>query len=86
MEERSKRTETDLESSPPPATDGLGPLDRDRALSLADEGGMSASGVESQELQADDERRAARMLAIFTLAVVALWSLQQAFRRRRRDR
>lgn len=33
----------------PPATGGLSPLDRDRAGSLADEGGASAASVETQD-------------------------------------
>jgi hypothetical protein len=32
----------------PPATEGLSPLDRDRATSLADEGGAAAASVEAQ--------------------------------------
>jgi hypothetical protein len=32
-----------------PKTEGLSPLDRDRAASLADEGGTSAAAVETQE-------------------------------------
>ena len=32
----------------PPRTEGLTPLDRDRASSIADEGGTSAATVESQ--------------------------------------
>lgn len=33
----------------PPKTDGLNELDQDRSASLADEGGVSAATVESQE-------------------------------------
>jgi hypothetical protein len=32
----------------PPGTDGLTPLDRDRAASIADEGGASAAAVEAE--------------------------------------
>ena len=32
----------------PPSTEGLSPLDRDRATSLADEGGTAAASVEAQ--------------------------------------
>ena len=32
----------------PPRTEGLTPLDRDRASSIADEGGKSAAAVEAQ--------------------------------------
>jgi hypothetical protein len=39
-----------------PATEGLGSLDRDRAGSLADEGGVSAAAVESQEPRSRGER------------------------------
>ena len=46
----------------PPRTEGLTPLDRDRASSIADEGGASAATVETQRLpspepnaEADDE-------------------------------
>jgi len=34
----------------PPRTEGLTPLDRDRASSIADEGGKSAATVEAQRL------------------------------------
>lgn len=33
----------------PPRTEGLTPLDRDRAASIADEGGASAAAVEAQK-------------------------------------
>jgi hypothetical protein len=49
MREPTSLSATDVIASPPPATEGLGPLDQDRALSLADEGGVSAAGLESQE-------------------------------------
>jgi hypothetical protein len=40
----------------PAATDaGLGRLDRDRASSLADEGGAAGAAVESQEIKIEDE-------------------------------
>ena len=35
--------------APPPATQGLTPLDKDRASSVADEGGTSAAFLETQE-------------------------------------
>lgn len=42
---------------PPPATEGLGVLDRDRAGSVADEGGASAATVEAEESPAGFEAR-----------------------------
>jgi hypothetical protein len=83
MREPTRRSATDVPLVPPPATDGLGPFDQDRALSLADEGGVSAAGLESQET-ADDwyPGQASRALAICALAVVAIWGLQRAFRSR----
>jgi hypothetical protein len=39
-----------------PGTEGLGALDRDRAGSVADEGGVSAAAVESQEPAGTGER------------------------------
>jgi hypothetical protein len=41
---------------PPPATEGLTPLDQDRAGSVADEGGSSAATVEAQESTAEGAR------------------------------
>jgi hypothetical protein len=81
MREPTTPSATDAPVSPPPATDGLGRLDQDRALSLADEGGVSAAGLERQEA-ADDwsPGQAARALAICALAVVAIWSLRRVFR------
>lgn len=38
--------------TPPPATEGLTPLDQDRASSVADEGGTSAAILEAQEAPA----------------------------------
>jgi hypothetical protein len=78
-------TSRDAEHSPPPVTEGLGRLDQERALSLADEGGTSAAGIESQESLADwDLGRAGRGLLILALAALSLWSLQRAFGRRPR--
>lgn len=42
---------------PAPATDGLSALDRDRAGSLADEGGTSAAALETHEGPAEVEDR-----------------------------
>lgn len=39
-----------------PATEGLGSLDRERAGSLADEGGVSAAAIESQEGRSREDR------------------------------
>jgi hypothetical protein len=81
MREPTSRITADVESPPPPATDGLGRLDQDRALSLADEGGVSAAGLESQERVDDWYRgKAGRALSILALAALALWSIQRAFR------
>lgn len=44
-------------SMPPPATEGLGVLDQDRAGSVADEGGVSAATVEAEESPAGFEPR-----------------------------
>ena len=41
---------------PLPATEGLTPLDQDRAGSVADEGGSSAATVEAQESPAEGAR------------------------------
>ena len=81
MREPTSRSTTDVESPPPPATDGLGRLDQDRALSLADEGGVSAAALEIQEPAADGYRgKTGVALAICALAALALWSIQRAFR------
>jgi hypothetical protein len=70
-----------VDASAPPATDGLGRFDQDRALSLADEGGVSAAGLESQELADDWYRgKAGKAVAICALAALALWGIQRAFR------
>lgn len=49
---------------PAPAASGLNGLDRDRAASLADEGGASAANVESQDraAQARTEAKAGKPL------------------------
>mgnify|MGYP007080190218 CR=1 FL=1 len=41
-------------------TEGLGPLDQDRAASVADEGGVSAATVEEQPDQAPISTKASR--------------------------
>jgi hypothetical protein len=80
LESMTIPTSRDADLEPPPVTEGLGRLDQDRALSLADEGGMSAAGVESQELPgAPSFGAAGRGLLILGLAALALWSLQRAF-------
>jgi len=56
---------TPRESAPPaPATSGLSEFDRERAASLADEGGASAASVESQDkaAQARSEAKAGKPL------------------------
>jgi len=45
-------------TEPPPATEGLTPLDQDRAVSVADEGGAAAAVLESQEPAESHERPA----------------------------
>ena len=76
-------TSRDKGHEPPPITEGLGRLDQDRALSLADEGGMSAAAVESQEFPDDWGFGAAgRGLLILGLSALTLWTIQRAFRPR----
>jgi hypothetical protein len=68
-----------------PATQGLGVLDRDRAGSLADEGGVSAAALEarSDELLADGARpgrsqaswRSATLLAAGAFAILVGWRI-----------
>ncbi len=68
-----------------PATEGLNALDRDRAGSLADEGGASAAIAEARENEplADDLQRsvangswrAAALLAAGAFGVFAAWSV-----------
>jgi hypothetical protein len=79
VREPTRKSRLDVESPPPPATDGLGRLDQARALSVADEGGVSAAGLESME-RADAWSRgtAARALSILALAALALWSIKKA--------
>jgi hypothetical protein len=73
-----------LAALPAPATEGLGPLDRDRAGTLADEGGVSAAAVESLPLEGErvDGRRrgnvawrVAALLAAGALGVLVAWSV-----------
>lgn len=47
----SPRTGAKAAPAPAPETEGLDALDRDRAASLADEGGAAGAIVESQESQ-----------------------------------
>ncbi len=78
MREPTSRSATDLEVSAPPATDGLGRLDQDRALSLADEGGVSAAVLESQEPTSAWYRgRLGLALAAFALGAVVVWGLRR---------
>ena len=61
-----------------PASGGLTALDRDRAASLADEGGTSAAVVESQEASAPVARRGKGWLvASFALGCFAAWRLSR---------
>jgi hypothetical protein len=69
------------ESLPAPATEGLSALDRDRAGTLADEGGVSAAAVEALEpidVEAPVARAAWRtgaLLAAGALGVLLAWSM-----------
>ncbi len=51
-------------------TEGLGALDRDRAGSLADEGGVSAAAVETQEPGGGERERAWRVGAIAASLII----------------
>ena len=54
MSARAQKTISRARPRPAPKTEGLSPLDTDRAASLADEGGASAAATETQErAQAD---------------------------------
>jgi hypothetical protein len=70
----------------PPATEGLSALDRDRAGSVADEGGASAAAVEAREDEsfadeggrrrpANGAWRAAALLAAGAFGVFTAWSV-----------
>jgi hypothetical protein len=69
------------ESLPAPATEGLSALDRDRAGTLADEGGVSAATVEAREPfdieapLAGPAWRTAALLAAGALGVLIAWSV-----------
>ena len=58
-----------------PATEGLGRLDRERAGSLADEGGVSAAAVESQADPRREEKDRIWRLAAVAASLIALGSL-----------
>jgi uncharacterized protein (TIGR00106 family) len=64
---KSRSTEPLTSPSPAPGTEGLNPLDKDRAASLADEGGVSAATAEAQEAELS---RGASML--FELSIMPL--------------
>jgi hypothetical protein len=51
----SKRPAAPLPSAQPPATKGLDALDRDRAASLADEGGSAGAQVEGPRATREEE-------------------------------
>jgi hypothetical protein len=74
---------THRDSLPAPATEGLSALDRDRAGTLADEGGVTAAALEGRRSADDGEGdsrasnrtwRAAALLAGGTIGVLAAWS------------
>jgi uncharacterized protein (TIGR00106 family) len=58
--------------SPATGTEGLNPLDKDRAASLADEGGVSAATAEAQETEASREPSMLFELSITPLGDVHL--------------
>ncbi len=79
MRERTNPRVIGIQPSPP-ATDGLGRFDQDRALSLADEGGVTAAGLESEAPEEGYPGQPARVLAICAMALLALWAVQRALR------
>jgi hypothetical protein len=86
MEEQANRS-VDHPEVLPRATDGLGRFDRDRALSLADEGGVSAAGLESQDSGEPAGGRSpgalVRTVVICGLVAAAIWGLRRALVRPR---
>lgn len=64
--------ETEATGAAAPCVDGLGALDRERAASLADEGGVAAAAVEGQENQLRVARRRLDEGSWRTTAVVAI--------------
>jgi hypothetical protein len=80
----------DARDAASPASAGLNRLDRERAASLADEGGASGAVVESQEsaLESQDEAprtgrpRGKAWLAAFGVGFLAAWRLSRRSRRR----
>ena len=66
-------------SLPAPATEGLGALDRDRAASVADEGGTAAAAVETQDVekagQAESGNRTWRKVSLETIGAPRVWRL-----------
>jgi uncharacterized protein (TIGR00106 family) len=64
---RSDKAVSRTRPGPAPGTEGLSPLDTDRAASLADEGGASAAATETQER---DRSEGASML--FELSILPL--------------
>ena len=73
-------------SLPAPATEGLGALDRDRAASVADEGGTAAAAVETQEARKADpvetEKRTWRKVSLETRGGPREWRLVSRWRAR----
>jgi len=63
------------------ANGGLNALDRQRAASLADEGGSSGATVESQESSTAEPRRGRSWgMAAFALGCLAAWRLSRRSR------
>ena len=89
-EEQLNRLVDDREVMRPRSTDGLGRFDRDRALSLADEGGVSAAGLESQDAGEPARGRfpgaVVLTVAICGLVSASIWSLRRTLLRPRGGR
>jgi uncharacterized protein (TIGR00106 family) len=68
----SRNLESTTGPSPAPGTEGLNPLDKDRAASLADEGGVSAAATETQEAELSREGSMLFELSITPLGDVHL--------------
>lgn len=70
-----------------PATEGLGALDRDRAASVADEGGATAAALETQDIEeavgtTPAEKRTWRTVTLETVGAPKAWRLVSRWRGR----
>lgn len=70
--------------APAPETEGLDALDRDRAASLADEGGAAGAIVESQESQESQPQRAVNPIAVALTVTAGVLTALVAWRLLRR--